>query len=131
MQQALSVEDSSIEKSKHPLAGTVMSGADMIIHVLAQEGTDVIFGYSGGAILPTYDAVFRFNAETNESMPLIVPANEQGAGFMASGYARASGKVGVVMVTSGPGATNTVTPCLLYTSPSPRDGLLSRMPSSA
>ncbi|MEJ2115873.1 MAG: biosynthetic-type acetolactate synthase large subunit, partial [Gammaproteobacteria bacterium] len=68
------------------------------------------FGYSGGAILPTYDAVFRFNAETNESMPLIVPANEQGAGFMASGYARASGKVGVVMVTSGPGATNTVTP---------------------
>ena len=110
MQQALSVEDSSVEKSEHPLAGTVMSGADMIIHVLAQEGTDVIFGYSGGAILPTYDAVFRFNAETNESMPLIVPANEQGAGFMASGYARASGKVGVVMVTSGPGATNTVTP---------------------
>ena len=110
MQQALSIEDSNIEKLDHPLAGTVMSGADMIIHVLAQEGTDVIFGYSGGAILPTYDAVFRFNIETNESMPLIVPANEQGAGFMASGYARASGKVGVVMVTSGPGATNTVTP---------------------
>ena len=110
MQQALSIEASKIEKSDHPLAGTVMSGADMIIHVLAQEGTEVIFGYSGGAILPTYDAVFRFNAETNESMPLIVPANEQGAGFMASGYARASGKVGVVMVTSGPGATNTVTP---------------------
>ncbi|QMU62789.1 MAG: biosynthetic-type acetolactate synthase large subunit [Gammaproteobacteria bacterium] len=87
-----------------------MSGSDIIVQVLAQEGTDVIFGYSGGAILPTYDAVFRFNAETNESMPLIVPANEQGAGFMASGYARASGKVGVVLVTSGPGATNTVTP---------------------
>ncbi len=87
-----------------------MLGSEIIMHVLAQEGTEVIFGYSGGAILPTYDAVFRFNAETNESMPLIVPANEQGAGFMASGYARASGKVGVVMVTSGPGATNTVTP---------------------
>ncbi|MCY4641307.1 MAG: biosynthetic-type acetolactate synthase large subunit [Gammaproteobacteria bacterium] len=87
-----------------------MPGSDVIMHVLAQEGTELIFGYSGGAILPTYDAVFRYNAETNESMPLIVPANEQGAGFMASGYARASGKVGVVMVTSGPGATNTVTP---------------------
>ena len=94
----------------HPLEGTVMPGSDVIMHVLAQEGTELIFGYSGGAILPTYDAVFRYNAETNESMPLIVPANEQGAGFMASGYARASGKVGVVMVTSGPGATNTVTP---------------------
>ncbi|MFK7816005.1 MAG: biosynthetic-type acetolactate synthase large subunit [Gammaproteobacteria bacterium] len=104
MQQALAKQDN------HPLAGTKMSGSDIIVQVLAQEGTDVIFGYSGGAILPTYDAVFRFNAETNESMPLIVPANEQGAGFMASGYARASGKVGVVMVTSGPGATNTVTP---------------------
>ncbi len=104
MQQVVAKQD------HHPLAGTEMTGSDMIVQVLAQEGTDVIFGYSGGAILPTYDAVFRFNAETNESMPLIVPANEQGAGFMASGYARASGKVGVVMVTSGPGATNTVTP---------------------
>ncbi len=99
----------------HPLAGTRMSGADIIIQVLADEGVDTIFGYSGGAILPTYDAVFRYNA-THElpggqaPMPLIVPANEQGAAFMAAGYARASGKVGVAMVTSGPGATNTVTP---------------------
>ena len=105
-QQALEIEQSS----DHPLAGQEMTGSDIIVQVLAQEGTDVIFGYSGGAILPTYDAVFRFNKETNDAMPLIVPANEQGAGFMASGYARASGKVGVVMVTSGPGATNTVTP---------------------
>ena len=87
----------------------------MLVQVLADEGVDTIFGYSGGAILPTYDAVFRYNednldADGNPTMPLIVPANEQGAGFMASGYARASGKVGVVMVTSGPGATNTVTP---------------------
>jgi acetolactate synthase-1/2/3 large subunit len=91
-----------------------MSGADIIIQVLADEGVDTIFGYSGGAILPTYDAVFRYNqANTRngvEPMPLIVPANEQGAGFMAAGYARASGRVGVVMVTSGPGATNCVTP---------------------
>jgi acetolactate synthase-1/2/3 large subunit len=92
-----------------------MTGADMIVQVLADQGVDTIFGYSGGAILPTYDAVFRFNnthrdKNGKEPMPLIVPANEQGAGFMAAGYARASGRVGVVMVTSGPGATNTVTP---------------------
>ena len=92
-----------------------MSGADIVVQVLADEGVDTIFGYSGGAILPTYDAVFRYNdrhraADGTAPMPLIVPANEQGAGFMASGYARASGEVGVVMVTSGPGATNTVTP---------------------
>ena len=103
------------QKNMHPLTGKKMMGADMIVQILADEGVDTIFGYSGGAILPTYDAVFRFNEENKNNkgeqpMPLIVPANEQGAGFMASGYARASGKVGVVMVTSGPGATNTVTP---------------------
>ena len=105
----------STTASGHPLAGTSMTGADIVVQVLADEGVDTIFGYSGGAILPTYDAVFRFNDSHKDEngkspMPLIVPANEQGAGFMASGYARASGKVGVVMVTSGPGATNTVTP---------------------
>src|ERR1044072_5956600 len=98
----------------HPLAWTKMSGADIIVQVLADEGVDTIFGYSGGAILPTYDAVFRYNEANSrngvEPMPRIVPANEQGAGFMAAGYARASGRVGVVMVTSGPGATNCVTP---------------------
>jgi len=100
---------------EHPLAGTRMSGADIVVQVLADENVDTIFGYSGGAILPTYDAVFRYNdehrtADCKNPMSLIVPANEQGAGFMAAGYARASGDVGVVMVTSGPGATNTVTP---------------------
>jgi acetolactate synthase-1/2/3 large subunit len=94
----------------HPLAGASMTGADMLVQVLADEGVDTIFGYSGGAILPIYDAVFRYNQEHGSSMPLIVPANEQGAGFMAAGFARASGRVGVAMVTSGPGATNTVTP---------------------
>ncbi len=92
-----------------------LSGADKIIQVLADEGVNTLFGYSGGAILPVFDAIFRFNKDFplengNESMPLIVPANEQGAGFMASGYARASGKPGVIVVTSGPGATNCVTP---------------------
>ncbi len=96
--------------TQHPLAGRSMTGAEMVVQVLADEGVDVIFGYSGGAILPTYDAVFRYNNEHGDSMPLIVPANEQAAGFMAAGYARTSGKVGVALVTSGPGATNTVTP---------------------
>ena len=98
----------------HPLAGQTMSGARMIMQVLADEGVTAIFGYSGGAILPTYDAVFLYNEqraqEGEAQIPLIVPANEQGAGFMAAGYARASGRVGVCIVTSGPGATNTVTP---------------------
>ena len=87
----------------------------MIVEGLVDEGLETIFGYSGGAILPTNDAVSGYNDEPRDAkgdppMPLMVPANEQGAGFMAAGYARASGKVGVVMVTSGPGATNTVTP---------------------
>src|SRR5690242_9480157 len=98
----------------HPLAGQRMSGARMIMQVLADEGVTAIFGYSGGAILPTYDAVFLYNEQAARAgrpqIPLIVPANEQGAGFMAAGYARASGRVGVCLVTSGPGATNTVTP---------------------
>jgi len=99
-----------LNQAAHPLAGASMTGADMLVQVLADEGVDTIFGYSGGAILPIYDAVFRYNLEHQSSMPLIVPANEQGAGFMAAGYARASGRVGVALVTSGPGATNTVTP---------------------
>ena len=101
--------------SPHTTTRLAMTGAEIVVQVLADEGVDVIFGYSGGAILPTYDAVFRYNQKHlkpggKEPMPLIVPANEQAAGFMAAGYARASGKVGVALVTSGPGATNTVTP---------------------
>ncbi|HEX5775748.1 MAG TPA: thiamine pyrophosphate-binding protein, partial [Caulobacteraceae bacterium] len=94
----------------HPLAGQTLTGAEVVVQVLADEGVGTVFGYSGGAILPTYDAIFRFNQEHGDKMPLVVPANEQGAGFMAAGYARASGKVGVALVTSGPGATNCVTP---------------------
>lgn len=106
-------------KSQHPLAGKTMTGAEMIIEVLTQEGVDTIFGYSGGAVLPTYDAVFRYNqrlrspnatGDMEDPLRLVVPANEQGAGFMAAGYARSTGKVGCFLVTSGPGATNTVTP---------------------
>lgn len=98
--------------TKHPLAGTTMNGADMMVQVLADEGVDTVFGYSGGAILPTFDAIFRHNAARpkSEELRLVVPATEQGAGFMAAGYARSSGRVGVFVVTSGPGATNCVTP---------------------
>ena len=75
--------------SSHPLAGRTMTGAEIIVQVLADEGVDAIFGYSGGAILPTYDAVFVYNQQAQQAgrkqMPLIVPANEQGAGFMAAG----------------------------------------------
>lgn len=110
--QALKAETTT---DRRPRAGQSMSGAEVIVQVLADEGVGVLFGYSGGAILPVYDAVFRHNAEHpradgNEAMRLVVPANEQGAGFMAAGYARASGRVGVAIVTSGPGATNMVTP---------------------
>ncbi|HEY4443034.1 MAG TPA: biosynthetic-type acetolactate synthase large subunit [Steroidobacteraceae bacterium] len=99
-----------LNQAAHPQAGASMTGAEMLVQVLADEGVDTIFGYSGGAILPIYDAVFRYNQEHRSAMPLIVPANEQGAGFMAAGFARASGRVGVALVTSGPGATNMVTP---------------------
>ena len=99
------------KQAKHPMAGKIMRGADMVIQVMADEGVDCIFGYSGGAILPTYDGVFQWNAKNpKQKIELIVPANEQGAGFMAAGYSRVTGKVGVSLVTSGPGATNSVTP---------------------
>jgi acetolactate synthase I/II/III large subunit len=99
-------------REPHPLAGSTMIGADAVVQVLADEGVDTVFGYSGGAILPTYDAVFRYNANrgAKREVRLIVPASEQGAGFMAAGYSRSSGRVGVSLVTSGPGATNSVTP---------------------
>lgn len=102
-------------KQSKSKADTTMSGAEIIIRTLVDLGVDTIFGYSGGAILPTYDAIFLYNEahrgkDGQDILNLIVPANEQGAGFMAAGYARASGRPGVALVTSGPGATNSVTP---------------------
>jgi acetolactate synthase-1/2/3 large subunit len=102
------------ELPAHPLAGQVMTGAAMVVQAIADEGATAIFGYSGGAVLPCYDAVFLYNeaqvAAGRPTLPLIVPANEQAAGFMAAGYSRSTGQVGVALVTSGPGATNMVTP---------------------
>ena len=82
-----------------------MNGADAVLRSLEAEGIEVVFGLPGGAILPTYDAFAR-----GTSVRHVLARHEQGAGHMAEGYARASGCVGVAIATSGPGATNLVTP---------------------
>ncbi|MHA1564382.1 MAG: acetolactate synthase 3 large subunit, partial [Alphaproteobacteria bacterium] len=81
-----------------------MSGAEIVIKALVDQGVEVIFGYPGGAVLPIYDALFKQN-----SIRHILVRHEQAAVHSAEGYARSTGKVGVVLVTSGPGATNAVT----------------------
>ena len=81
-----------------------MSGAEIVVQALADQGVTDIFGYPGGAVLPIYDAIFGRN-----DLKHILVRHEQGAVHAAEGYARSSGKVGVVLVTSGPGATNAVT----------------------
>jgi len=86
------------------MAAEQMVGAEMIIKALGDQGVDVVFGYPGGAVLPIYDAIFKQNHIRH-----ILVRHEQGAVHAAEGYARSTGKVGVVLVTSGPGATNAVT----------------------
>jgi acetolactate synthase-1/2/3 large subunit len=81
-----------------------MTGAEMVIQALVDQGVTDIFGYPGGAVLPMYDAIFQ-----QDKVRHILVRHEQGATHMAEGYARSTGKVGVVLVTSGPGATNAVT----------------------
>jgi len=82
-----------------------LTGAEIIWECLLREGVDVVFGYPGGAILPTYDALSKYEGKLHH----VLVRHEQGATHMADGYARATGKVGVAMATSGPGATNMVT----------------------
>ncbi len=82
-----------------------MNGADAILRSLEAEGVEIAFGLPGGAVLPTYDAFAR-----GTTVRHVLARHEQGAGHMAQGYARASGRVGVAIATSGPGATNLVTP---------------------
>jgi acetolactate synthase-1/2/3 large subunit len=81
-----------------------MTGAKMVVQALIDQGVDTVFGYPGGAVLPIYDEVFQQN-----SIKHVLVRHEQGAIHAAEGYARATGKVGVALVTSGPGATNAVT----------------------
>lgn len=82
-----------------------MKGGEIFHEMMLRQGVKHIFGYPGGAILPVFDAIYN-----SPHLDFILPRHEQGAGHMAEGYARASGKPGVVLVTSGPGATNVITP---------------------
>lgn len=86
------------------MSAAAMPGAEMVIKALVDQGVDVVFGYPGGAVLPIYDALFKQNRLRH-----ILVRHEQAAVHAAEGYARSTGKVGVVLVTSGPGATNAVT----------------------
>src|SRR6202008_2660825 len=81
-----------------------LSGAEMVVRALIDQGVDVLFGYPGGAVLPIYDALFH-----EPRLRHVLVRHEQGATHMAEGYARSTGKPGVVLVTSGPGATNAIT----------------------
>src|SRR5699024_8777394 len=85
----------------------VMTGAQAVIRTLERLGVDTVFGLPGGTILPTYDPLLD-----SEQIKHVLVRHEQGAGHAATGYAAATGRVGVCMATSGPGATNLVTPLM-------------------
>lgn len=87
------------------MSAKVPTGGEMIIRCLEREGVEYVFGYSGGAAMPIFDALY------DSKIKFVLVRHEQGATHMADGYARATGKPGVVLVTSGPGATNTITGC--------------------
>ena len=82
-----------------------LTGAEIVVACLKEQGVDTVFGYPGGAILNIYDALYQHRDEITH----ILTSHEQGASHAADGYARATGKVGVCLATSGPGATNLVT----------------------
>ncbi len=82
----------------------MMTGAEMVVEALKDQGVETLFGYPGGAVLPIYDAIFQ-----QDFVNHVLVRHEQGAAHAAEGYARSSGKVGVLLVTSGPGATNAIT----------------------
>ena len=86
------------------MSGRTMTGAEMVLRALADNGVDTVFGYPGGAVLPIYDAMFQQNRIRH-----VLVRQEGGAVHAAEGYARSTGQVGCVLVTSGPGATNAVT----------------------
>ena len=82
----------------------ILTGAEIVVRALVDQGVEVLFGYPGGAVLPIYDALFN-----EPRLQHILVRHEQGATHAAEGYARSTGKPGVVLVTSGPGATNAIT----------------------
>ena len=107
---ATTINPQSAESSKQaPLAAKAepTSGADIVVQTLVNHGVDTVFAYPGGASMPIHQALTRFR----DQIRVILPRHEQGGGFAAQGYARTTGKIGVCMTTSGPGATNLVT-CL-------------------
>ena len=83
----------------------ILNGSQIFVEVLAEQGVDTIFGYPGGAVLNLYDELYK----NSDRIRHILTAHEQGASHAADGYARATGRTGVVLATSGPGATNLVT----------------------
>ena len=96
---------SAVKNKEGLLEAKGISGAEAVIRCLLAEGVDLVFGYPGGAIMPIYDELFKFQDQLHH----VLTRHEQGATHMAQGFARTSGKVGVAMATSGPGATNLVT----------------------
>src|SRR5882757_9886512 len=100
----MSSQPAAVQHPRSPQADTAQkTGAQIVWEVLVREGVEVVFGYPGGAIMPAYDAMPAYPIRH------VLVRHEQGAAHMADGYARASGKVGVAIATSGPGATNLVT----------------------
>jgi len=97
-------KDDTLTRDAAQAAAETMTGAQMVIRALKDQGVTHIFGYPGGAVLPIYDALFKVEGITH-----VLVRHEQGATHAAEGYARSTGKPGVVLVTSGPGATNAVT----------------------
>src|SRR5437868_1980424 len=91
----------------HPLPSGPLSGSQILVQCLINHGVDVVFAYPGGASMPIHQAL----TQVSDRLRTILPRHEQGGGFAAEGYARSTGKVGVCVATSGPGATNFVT-CL-------------------
>ncbi len=91
------------------MAENEITGAEALMRSLAEEGTEIVFGYPGGAIMPVYDEVYAYTRGEKKAFDHILVRHEQAAVHAAEGYSRVSGKVGVCIVTSGPGATNTLT----------------------
>ncbi len=103
-ESATKMKPKAKKKKENGKPGVDKRGAEIVIDALEQEGVEVVFGYPGGAIIDVFDLINQ-----SDKFQFILTRHEQGAIHMAEGYARATGKVGVVLVTSGPGATNTVT----------------------
>ncbi len=100
---------STTRTAPNATASREMTGAEIVVQALIDQGVSTLFGYPGGAVLPIYDALFQDNERHGDRLRHILVRHEQGATHAAEGYARSTGKPGVVLVTSGPGATNAIT----------------------